>query len=104
MKTNQVREINEREFEAEVLRCPQTVLGGFLAAWSKPCHLVEPIPGEVAEVCNGKAKILKVNVDDNPGLGPIYEVQSIPMLIFSSTVPSTEKSSARPAPRQFSPN
>ena len=82
MNTKQAKEINEPEFEAEVLRCTQPVLVGFLTGWSKPCLLVEPVLDEVAAACNGNAKIIKVNVDDNPDLGTIYGVQSIPMLIF----------------------
>ena len=81
---NQVQEISEPEFAAEVLRCTQPVLVGFLTGWSKPCLLVEPVLDEVAQACNGNAKIFKVNVDDNPDLGTIYGVQSIPMLIFFS--------------------
>ena|ERR1039457_654811 len=78
----QVQEINEPEFEAQVLRSTQPVLVGFLTGWSKPCLLLEPVLNEVAQACNGNAKIFKVNVDDNPDLGTIYGVQSIPMLIF----------------------
>jgi thioredoxin 1 len=79
---NKVQEINEPEFETEVLRCAQPVLVGFLASWSKPSRLVEPVLDEVAGACNGNAKILKVNVDDNPDLGTIYAVQSVPTLIY----------------------
>ncbi len=79
---NQVQEINEPEFETEVLRCAQPVLVGFLADWSKPSRLVEPVLDEVAETCNGNATIFKVNVDDNPDLGTIYAVQSVPTLIY----------------------
>jgi thioredoxin 1 len=82
MNTKQAKEINEPEFETEVLRCTQPVLVGFLTGWSKPCLRVEPVLDEVAQACNGNAKIFKVNVDDNPDLGTIYGVQSIPMLIF----------------------
>jgi thioredoxin 1 len=82
MNTKQAKEINEPEFETEVLRCAKPVLVGFLTGWSKPCLLVEPVLDEVAQACNGNAKIFKVNVDDNPDLGTIYGVQSIPMLIF----------------------
>lgn len=82
MNTKQAKEINEPEFEAEVLRSAQPVLVGFLTGWSKPCRLVEPVLDEVAQACNGTANIFKVNVDDNPDLGTIYGVQSIPMLIF----------------------
>ena len=79
---NQVQEINGPEFEAEVLRCTPAVLVGFLAAWGKPCRLIEPVLDEVAEACNGNAKILKVNVDDNPDLGTFYAIQSVPTLIY----------------------
>jgi len=82
MNTKQVQEINEPEFETEVLRCAQPVVVGFLAGWSKPSRLVEPVLDEVAAACNGNAKILKVNVDDNPDLGIIYAVQSVPTLIY----------------------
>jgi thioredoxin 1 len=79
---NQVQEINEPEFEMKVLRCAQPVLVGFLADWSKPSRLVEPVLDEVAEACNGSATIFKVNVDDNPDLGTIYSIQSVPTLIY----------------------
>ena len=79
---NQVREINEPEFEAQVLRSTQPVLVSFLTGWSKPCRLVEPVLDEVAGACNGTAKVFKVNVDDNPDLGTSYGIQSVPILIF----------------------
>jgi thioredoxin 1 len=82
MNTKQAKEIDEPEFETEVLRCTQPVLVGFLTGWSKPCQIIEPVLDEVAQACNGNANIFKVNVDDNPDLGTIYGVQSIPMLIF----------------------
>ena len=77
-----VQEINEPEFEAQVLRAKQPVLVGFLTGWSKPCQLIEPVLDEVAEACNGTARIFKVNVDDNPDLGTLYGIQSIPALIY----------------------
>lgn len=79
---NQVQEINEGEFEAEVLHSELPVLVGFLAGWSKPCQQVEPVLGEVADICNGKARVLKVNVDDNPDLGTWYGIQSVPTLSY----------------------
>jgi thioredoxin 1 len=82
MNTKQAKEISGPEFETEVLRCTKPALVGFLAGWSKPCQLVEPVLDEVAGACNGNAKIFKVNVDDNPDLGTIYGVQSVPLLIF----------------------
>ena len=88
---NRVQEINEPEFETEVLRCAQPALVGFLAGWSKPSRLVEPVLDEVAAACNGNAKIFKVNVDDNPDLGTSYAIQSVPTLIyfFKGTIRAT---------------
>ena len=82
MKTNQVQEINEVDFETEVLRSELPVLVGFLASWSQPCRLVEPVLDEVAEACHGRARVLKVNVDDNPDLGSWYGIQSVPTLSY----------------------
>ena len=82
MKTNHVEEINESEFEREVLRSGLPVLVGFLAGWSQPCRLVEPVLEEVAEACNGSARVLKVNVDDNPDLGTWYGIQSVPTVSY----------------------
>jgi thioredoxin 1 len=82
MKKNEVQEISEPEFGAEVLRSMQPTLVGFLAGWSKPCQLVEPVLVEVAEACNGQARVFKVNVDDNPDLGTFFGIQSVPTLIY----------------------
>jgi thioredoxin 1 len=82
MNTKQAQEINELAFETEVLRCAQPVLVGFLADWSKPSCLVKPVLDEVADVCNGIAKVFKLNVDDTPDLGTAYSIQSVPTLIF----------------------
>ena len=82
MKNNQVREINETEFNAQVLASKKPALVGFLAGWSQACGRIEPILEEVANACNGTARIFKVDVDDNPDLGTEYGIQSIPTLIF----------------------
>lgn len=82
LNAKQVQAINEPEFEAQVLRSPQPSLVGFLADWSKPCGLMEPVLDEVAKACNGAAKVFKVNVDDNPDLGNLYRIQSVPTLIY----------------------
>jgi thioredoxin 1 len=82
MNTKQVEEINDPEFETQVLHSTQPVLVGFLTGWSKPCRLIEPILDEVAAACDSSATIFKVNVDDNPDLGAMYSIQSIPTLIY----------------------
>ena len=81
MKDNQVQEINEKEFDIHVLNAKQPVIVGFLAGWSQASGRFEPVLEEVARACNGSAKVFKVDVDDNPDLGTLYAVQSVPTLI-----------------------
>ena len=82
MNVNQVQEISEAEFDAQVLHSGQPVIVGFLADWSQACRRFEPVLKEVAGSCNGKAKVFKVEVDDNPELGSLYVIQSVPTSIF----------------------
>lgn len=77
-----ILEINEPEFEAEVLNSERPVLVSFWAAWSQPCRVLEPVLDEVASQCNGRAKIVKVNADDNPDLGLWLGIHSIPTLLI----------------------
>jgi thioredoxin 1 len=67
--------------EIELADVSKTV-SRFLTGWSKPCQLIEPVLDEVAEACNGNAKFFIVNEDDNPDLGTIYSIQSVPTLIY----------------------
>lgn len=82
MKANQIQETNETEFEAEVLNSKQPVVVAFLTGWSLACGRFKPALKEIAGACNGNAKVLKVDVDDNPELGALYGIQSVPTLIY----------------------
>jgi len=76
-----ILEINDPDFDLEVLKSKQPVLVNFWADWSQPCRRLGPVLEEVAAACNGIAKVVKVNADDNPQLGMSYWIQSIPTLI-----------------------
>lgn len=76
-----ISEIGEHVFEDEVLRCTQPVLVSFEAPWSRPCQVVHSALQELAKVCEGKARVLRVNVDDNPDLGLWYDIQAVPTLM-----------------------
>jgi thioredoxin 1 len=86
MNTNQDKtsavEVGEMNFETEVLKSQQPVLVVFWAPWSRPCQILRPVFEEVAAACAGKVKIVKVNADDNPGLGVGYEIQFIPAVLY----------------------
>jgi|SRR5271154_2842175 len=76
-----IPEINKPDFEAEVLKSRQPVLVNFWAAWSQPCRMLMGILDEVTAECAGRAKVVKVNVDDNPDLAIWYGIHSIPTLL-----------------------
>ena len=75
-------EINEANFEAEVLQSNQPVLVDFWAQWCGPCKMLAPLLDEIAVEQNGRAKVVKVNVDENPTLAQRYNIQSIPTLLY----------------------
>ena len=75
-------EVNEANFEAEVLKSTQPVLVDFWATWCGPCKMLSPVLDEIAGEQAGRAKVVKVNVDDNQGLAQRYGIQAIPTLLY----------------------
>src|SRR6267142_2571223 len=86
MKTNPdklpIIEIDEANFESEVLRWKQPVLVAFSAAWSSPCRILDSVLEEVAAACAGREKVVKINADNNPDLSLVWNIQSIPTLLY----------------------
>jgi thioredoxin 1 len=72
----------EQNFKSEVLESSQPVLVDFWAEWCGPCKMIAPAVEELAKDFEGKAKIAKVNVDEEPSLAGEYGVRSIPTLLF----------------------
>ncbi len=77
-----VTEISDANFDTEVLQSSVPVLVDFWAPWCGPCRMLAPTIDELSAQYNGKAKILKLNTDENPNSAVKYRINSIPNLIF----------------------
>ncbi len=75
-------EINEFNFENEVLHSGQPVIVDFGPIGCGPCKMLAPVLDEIAVEQAGRVKIAKVNVDTNPILAARFGIQSIPTLLY----------------------
>jgi thioredoxin 1 len=76
-----VLETNDATFERDVLQSDKPVLVDFWAAWCSPCRLLSPTVEAVAEKYASSARVVKVNVDENPSISQRYGIKGIPTLI-----------------------
>lgn len=72
----------DTDFDATVLQSGQPVLVDFWAPWCGPCKAIGPLVDDLADNYAGKARVVKVDVQQYPALGVKYNVRSIPMLLM----------------------
>lgn len=73
--------VTEASFEREVVKADRPVLVDFWASWCAPCRMIEPTVEALAREHAQALKVVKVNVDENPGLASRYHAMSIPTMI-----------------------
>ena len=74
--------VTDQNFDKEVLQSKVPVLVDFYADWCGPCKMIAPLVEELAKDYEGKAKVVKLNVDESMDSAQKYGVMSIPTLIF----------------------
>ncbi|MGA9773687.1 MAG: thioredoxin [Blastocatellia bacterium] len=77
-----MQDVTDQSFEQDVLKSEQPVLVDFWAEWCTPCKMLTPTVEQVAQQYEGRAKVVKMNVDDNNQIPPRYGIKGIPTLIL----------------------
>jgi thioredoxin 1 len=80
--SGKVPEVGDQNFDDEVLNSEVPVLVDFWAAWCAPCRMLAPVVEAIADKYNGRAKVVKLNVDENTLTSGKYNIKGIPTLLL----------------------
>src|SRR6202161_798293 len=89
--------VTDASFDTDVINSQAPGVVDFWAAWCGPCRMIGPAREEIATEMNGKVKIVKLNVDENPGVASKYGIRSIPtLMVFKGGKQVANKTGAGP--------
>lgn len=74
--------VTDDSFEQDVLQSSNPVLVDYWADWCGPCKMIAPVLDEIADEYEGKVRIAKLNIDENPDTPPRYGIRGIPTLML----------------------
>jgi thioredoxin 1 len=77
-----IKNVGDADFDSEVLKSGEPVLVDFWAEWCGPCKAIGPIVDQVATEFAGRLKVVKINIDHNPGTPRQFAVRGIPTLML----------------------
>ncbi|MCU7816098.1 MAG: thioredoxin TrxA [Candidatus Thiodiazotropha sp. (ex Lucinoma kastoroae)] len=80
--SEQIVHVTDDSFESEVIQSSQPVLIDYWAEWCGPCKMIAPVLDDIANDYNGKLKVVKLNIDENPNTPPRYGIRGIPTLML----------------------
>ena len=81
MAGKNVLEINDLNFDTEVLQSKETFLLDFSAVWCGPCKMLTPIVEKIADENLGKVKVGKLDIDDSPGVAAKFGIRGVPTIV-----------------------
>lgn len=80
--SDNITAVTDDNFEAEVLSADTPVLVDYWAEWCGPCKMIGPIVEQIADEYDGKLRVAKLNIDENPNTPPKYGIRGIPTLML----------------------
>lgn len=80
--SDKIVHVTDDNFEDEVLQSSEPVLVDYWAEWCGPCKMIAPVLDEICGEYDGRVKIAKLNIDDNPNTPPRYGIRGIPTLML----------------------
>ena len=80
--SDKIMHVSDQSFEQDVLKSQEPVLIDYWAEWCGPCKMIGPLLDELAEEYEGRVRVAKLNIDENPDTPPKYGIRGIPTLML----------------------